>query len=125
VLAALGLLAEGSAHAAQIRYHFTPVDANGTTTLSPGNVYGPRSAILGIRRPPPGPPPGTTYLMTYWHPCSARPVTVPVTFPDGTPTIEHARNRIMHNYGSYYVQVRFQPDGSVDVVYDSGLLRGW
>jgi hypothetical protein len=126
-LAALLLLDGSPALAARVRYHFTPVDANGSTTLKPGDVsgYEPRAPVLGIQRPVPGPPPGTTFLITFWHNLSSRNVTVPVTLPEGTPTIEHVRNRIIYNYGSYTVDVRFLPDGSVDVIYDSGLLGGW
>jgi hypothetical protein len=121
------LLAAGNAKAARIRYHFTPVDANGTTTLRPGDVsgYEPRMAILGIQWPMPGPPPGVTFLMTYWHPLSSRRITVPVTLPEGTPTVQHGRDWVMYNYGSYSVRIRFLPDGSVDVLYDNGLLRAW
>jgi hypothetical protein len=128
ILTALLLLLEGSpALAARVRCHFTPIDANGNTTLRPGDVsgYEPRPPVLGIQRSVPGPPPGTTFLITFWHNLSSRYVTVPVTLPEGTPTIEHMRNRIIYNYGSYTVGVRFLPDGSVDVIYDSGLLAGW
>jgi hypothetical protein len=44
--------------------------------------------------------------------------------PEGTPRIEHVWRRIVYNYGSYTVAVLFLPDGSVDVIYNSGLLRG-
>jgi hypothetical protein len=50
-------------------------------------------------------------------------VNVPLALPDGTPVIEHVGQRIVYNYGSYTVEVRFLPDGGVDVVYNSGLLR--
>jgi len=125
-LAAL-LQVAGHANAARVRYHFTPVDANGATTLRPGDVsgYGRRLTIPGFERPMPGPPPGMTFLMTYWHPLSSRRITVPVTFPDGTPTIQHGRDWIMYDYGSYSVRIRFLADGSVDVIYDNGLLRAW
>jgi len=128
VFSTLLLLLEGSpALAARVRYHFTPIDGNGTTTLKPGDVsgYDPKPPVLGILRAVPGPPPGSTFLITFWHNLTSRNVTVPVTLPEGTPTIEHVRNRIIYNYGSYTVEVRFLPDGSVDVIYDSGLLGGW
>jgi hypothetical protein len=126
-LSALMLLGGNRALGARVRYHFTPIDANGTTTLKPGDVsgYEQKTPVLGIQRPMPGPPPGFTYLVTYWHPISLRRVTVPVTLPESTPTIAHGRNRITYDYGSYTVQVRFLPDGSVDVIYNSGFLRGW
>jgi hypothetical protein len=50
-------------------------------------------------------------------------VTVPLCLPEGTPRVEHVRDRIVYNYGSYTVEVRFLPDGSVDVLYSSGLFR--
>jgi hypothetical protein len=50
-------------------------------------------------------------------------VVVPLALPCGTPVIEHVWRRTVYNYGSYTVEVRFLPDGSVDVMYDSGLLR--
>jgi hypothetical protein len=31
-------------------------------------------------------------------------------------------NRVVYNYGSYTVEVQFLPDGSANVVYNSGLL---
>jgi hypothetical protein len=43
--------------------------------------------------------------------------------PDGTPTIEHVWRGIVYDYGSYTVEVQFQSDGGVDVIYNSGLLR--
>jgi hypothetical protein len=46
-----------------------------------------------------------------------------LALPDGTPVIEHVRQRIVYNYGSYTVEVRFLPEGAVDVIYNSGLLR--
>jgi len=48
---------------------------------------------------------------------------VPLTLPEGTPRIEHRRNRIVYNYGSDVVEVHFLSDGSADVIYDSGLFR--
>ena len=50
-------------------------------------------------------------------------ITVPLSFPEGTPRIEHRADRVIYNYGSYTVEVHFLPDGSVDVVYNSGLRR--
>jgi hypothetical protein len=47
-----------------------------------------------------------------------------MTFPDGTPRIEYAPGRVVYNYGSYTVEAHFYRDGTVEVVYDSGLLRG-
>ena len=46
--------------------------------------------------------------------------TVP---PDSTPRVQHRWDRIIFNYGSYTIEVVFLPDGTVDVVYNSGFLR--
>ena len=37
--------------------------------------------------------------------------------------MEHRDDRIIYNYNDYYIEVRFLQDGSVDVIYNSGLLR--
>jgi hypothetical protein len=50
-------------------------------------------------------------------------VTVPLFLPWGTLRIEHVRDRIVYNYGSFTTQVRFLPDGSLDVIYNNGFLR--
>jgi hypothetical protein len=68
-------------------------------------------------------PPHPTCRVTFNHPCAGYEVTVPLALPDATPVIEHAWHRIVYNYGSYTVEVRFVPDGGVDVLYRSGLLR--
>ena len=50
-------------------------------------------------------------------------VTVPLRLPADTPRMEHRADRIIYNYNDYVVEARFLEDGSVDVVYNSGLLR--
>jgi hypothetical protein len=57
------------------------------------------------------------------HPCTGQAVSVPLALPCDTPVIQHVRNSTVYNYGSYTVEVRFLADGSVDVIYNSGLLR--
>ena len=42
---------------------------------------------------------------------------------EGAPRLEYLPARVVYNYGSYTVEARFLPDGSVDVVYNAGFLR--
>jgi hypothetical protein len=37
--------------------------------------------------------------------------------------MEYRTRRVIYNYGSDTVEVHFLPDGSVDVIYNSGLFR--
>jgi hypothetical protein len=62
-------------------------------------------------------------MVTFRHPFTGRNVTVPLRLPEGPPRLEHRSDRIVYNYGDYIVEARFLTDGSVDVVYNSGLLR--
>jgi hypothetical protein len=57
------------------------------------------------------------------HIYTGQEVRVPLALPDSTPVIEHVRQRIVYNYGSYSVTVRFLPDGGVEVIYSTGLMR--
>jgi hypothetical protein len=124
--AAVLLVSAGAARADQVRYHYAPADLCGSTSLKPADgcgAPGTRVAFFGLvregyycqRRP--------THLVTFRHPYTARCVTIPLAFPEGTPRIEYRGNRIIYNYGSYTVEAHFQPDGSVDAVYNSGVLR--
>jgi hypothetical protein len=106
-LAALLAVGTGAAIADVVRYHFVPVTANGQTAYSPG----------------PAAPKPPTHFMTFRHAYTCQLVTVPVTLPEGTPRVEHVRDRIVFNYQVYAVTVQFFPDGSVDVLYNSGLFR--
>ena len=62
-------------------------------------------------------------MVTFRHPFTGRNITVPLRMPDSTPRMEHRDDRIIYNYNDYYIEVRFLQDGSVDVIYNSGLLR--
>jgi hypothetical protein len=62
-------------------------------------------------------------VVTFRHGCSGQLVSVPIAFPEGTPRVAYRASSIMYNYGSYTVEAVFLADGSVDVIYDSGLLR--
>jgi hypothetical protein len=125
-LAAVLCGSPGSAAAAQARFRYVPVDAAGNTSLKPAGPccsIGERVTWFGTVRAPNVNQPRPTHMVTFCHPYTGRNVTVPMTFPEGTPRIEHRRNRLIYNYGSYTVEAHFFPDGSVDVVYDSGLFR--
>jgi hypothetical protein len=128
--AALGLLSlgvTGSARAAQIWYHYTPAGASGTATsqspVGPGGALATRVAWFGLYREPYNVPVRPTRMVTFRHPYTGRQVSVPLALPEGTPRIEHRGNRIIFNYGSYTVEARFLPDGSVDAIYNSGPFR--
>jgi hypothetical protein len=111
--------------AGRVRYHYVPADAAGNTTIQPGNGGGPgeRVSRFGFSTEPYANQPRPTHLASFRHTVSGRQITVPLTLPQGTPRIEHRSNRIIYNYGSDLVEVHFLPDGSADVIYDSGLFR--
>jgi hypothetical protein len=109
------------AHAERARYRYVPRDAEGSMTLEP--TGGERLSLLGtVRRAAPSPP-RPTHVLSFRHPATGRPVSVPVALPVGTPRVEYRFQRVIYNYGSYTVEVVFLADGSVEVVYNSGLLR--
>jgi hypothetical protein len=115
-----------AARAGQTRYHYVPVDAAGNTVLKPaepGGAPGERVTRFGTVREPVLQQSRPTHLVTFRHPWTGRCVTVPLTLPEGTPRIEYTRTRVVYNYGSYTVEAQFCRDGSVDVVYDTSLLR--
>ncbi|MCS6852543.1 MAG: hypothetical protein NZ700_15400 [Gemmataceae bacterium] len=126
-LGCLAAAAPSAAQAAQARFRYVPVDAQGNTTLQPfanPQAPGELTTWFGLVRQPYPRQPRPTRLMTYQHPFSGRSITVPLALPEGTPIIQRGPTRIAYNYGSYVVAVQFLPDGSVDVVYNSGWLRG-
>ncbi len=69
------------------------------------------------------PPPRPTRLVSFRHPATGQTVTVPLALPEDTPRMEYVSDRTIFNYGSDTVQVAFLADGTVDVIYTSGLLR--
>jgi hypothetical protein len=123
-----GLLAgaAGPARADVLRYHYTPADVTGHVALKPGPLATPgewQPFRGSSRREPYLKPLQPTQLVTFRHPYTGGLVTVPLALPDDTPRIEHVRDRIVFNYGSYTVAVQFFPDGSVDAIYNSGPFR--
>ena len=115
----------GEVAAARVRYHYIPVPPPGTVMKidAPGGVAGQRLTWSASWEPYNCPPPRPTCQMNYRHPCTGQMITVPLGLPDSTPRLEHRGNRIIYDYGSYTVEVAFLADGSVDVIYNSGLLR--
>jgi hypothetical protein len=116
------LLSAEPARAARVRIHYGP------EALCGGGEHGPCPMPddvrwFGLFKPPHSELPRPNRMVSFQHPCTGACVVVPLALPCGTPTIEHVYRRTVYNYGSYTVEVRFLPDGSVDVMYDSGLLR--
>jgi hypothetical protein len=112
----------GSSRADLIRIHFGPADASGMVAPPPATAeYVSR---FGTLTTPIQPKIRPTHISKFIHPYTGRQVQVPITFPpDSTPLILYRNNRIIFNYGTYTIEVVFLPDGSVDVVYNSGFLR--
>lgn len=125
-LGVLILAAPNPVRSEQLRFHFVPADACGAMRQVPA---GPEGAIgelkrgVGLRSLPYTQPVRPNQMVTFRHPYNGRNVTVPIRLPEGTPRMEHQYDRIIYNYNDYTVEARFRPDGSVDVVYNSGLLR--
>jgi hypothetical protein len=120
VLTAALALAPTTTWADVVRYHFTPADL-ASQTCCPAGVWQPwrgssrREPYTGQLRP--------THLVTFRSPYTGGNVIVPLALPDDTPRVEHVGDRILFNYGGYTVETQFFADGSVDVLYDSGLFR--
>jgi len=130
VLAAVVALAAGvvpTATAARLVYHYNASELGPFPGPYPGGSPLPsaeRLSWFGAVRTPNGiPPPRPTARVTYRHPFTGQPVTVPLALFDSTPRIEYHTYRVVYDYGSETVSVRFLPNGSVDVIYDSGFLR--
>lgn len=114
------------AGAEQVRYHFAPADACGKTTqtpIGPNGSMGELKLGLGLRVLPYPYVVKPTQMVTFRHPYTGRNVTVPLRLPPSTARMEHRSDRIIYNFGDYTVEARFLPDGSVDVIYNSGLAR--
>ena len=118
------LLSGGMADAAVVRFHYLPADSPEQTTLKPaGGGIGERVRWFGAVREPYNGSLRPTHVVTFRHPYTGRNVSLPLALPERTPIILRSSNRVLFNYGSYTVGAHFFPDGSVDIVYDSGLLR--
>src|SRR5262249_52962054 len=107
-----------------VRFRFVP-DACGNLSLAtdvnglPGQraswYFGPLQSIPMTIRP--------NVVVTFRHPYTCCNVAVPLALPEDTPRLEHRPAAIVYNSGSYTVQVRFLPDGSVETIYNSGFFR--
>lgn len=120
----LTLLTAADAQAGRVRYHYVPADDCGHVTLQPcGGAPGERLTWTARWEPYNCPPPRATCLATFRHLCTGRTVIVPLALSLDIPRMEYRTNRVIYNYGSETIEVVFLPDGGVDVVYNSGLLR--
>ncbi len=118
----LALLAcTGRAEAERARYRYVPTDQRAGTTLQ--FAGGERWSYLGAVRRVDEAPPTPTHVLTFTHTVTRQTVAVPAALPRSTPRIEYGFRRVTYNYGSYAVAFVFLADGSVEVVYNSGLLR--
>jgi hypothetical protein len=117
------LLRTAPSSAEVVRFHYVPVAPGQQTLLKPA-----WDGSLGERQPWRGAPPRgaypfflrPTHLVTVVHPYTGNTLQVPLALPEDTPRIEHVRNRLVFNYGSYTVELQFFPDGSLDVLYNAG-----
>jgi len=118
-------LGAGQASAEVVRFRYAPKDMCGNTALIPGpnGAPGERSAWLGGPVEPFPRQPAPTHWVRFRHPARNQNVIVPITFPEGTPRLETRADRILYNWSGYQIQVRFLSDGSVEVQYNSGVLR--
>jgi hypothetical protein len=124
-LAVVGLLVAGipcAARADQIRLHYVATNPGAPATVQPVGP-GERVSRFGTIREANQCPLRANYLVTFRHVYTGQLITVPIAFPEGTPQLEHRGSRIVYNYGSYTITAAFNPDGSVDVIYNSGFLR--
>ncbi len=128
ILLALGLVFAfaGIAKADVVRFRYSPSDLCGHTALKPdpcGGVGEWRPWLFGVRRSSYYCRPNPTHLVTFLHPHTNRHVKVPLALPGGTPQTFTTTEAITFTYTSYSVRVEFRRDGSVDVVYNSGIFR--
>jgi hypothetical protein len=121
----VALAAVEIAHAARLRYHYSAVDERGTTNLRPINQGAPGERLTWSLRWEPYncPPPRATRMVTFRHPCTGKPLVLPLRLPADPPRMEYRTNAVIYNYGTDTVQVHFLTDGTADVIYSSGLLR--
>jgi hypothetical protein len=125
-LALLGTGATGSAEVVRFSYKPAHSCSYGYTSLKvgPDGATGEWSpTLLSVSKKAYYCQPKATHMVTFYHPCTNQTVTVPIAFPLGTPQIAHQTNAIVYSYTSYTIRVEFLGDGSVDVIYNSGLGR--
>ncbi len=118
--------APSDARAEQVRFRYAPADLAGTMNqvpIGPNGAIGEQLRGFGLFPQPYQRAFRPNQMVTFRHAYGGQLVTLPLTLPQATPRLEHNGDRIIYNYGSYVVEVRFIPDGAVDVVYNSGFLR--
>jgi hypothetical protein len=126
ILVLVVLVTPFTAKAARMRFHYAALDGCGTMSLKPGGACGApgeRISFFGTVREAVCAPPRPTHFVSIQHPYTGRAVILPLCLPEETPRMEYRAARVIYNYGSYTVEVHFLADGTVDVVYNSGLLR--
>jgi hypothetical protein len=114
------------AYAEVVRFLFVPIDPCGATkqvAVGPDGSLGEKLTGFGFIPKPYTEQFRPTHMVTFRHPYTVRHVTVPLTLPTDTPRMEYRDDRIIYNYGSYTVEARFLPNGSVETIYNSGFLR--
>jgi hypothetical protein len=124
IAAALVLAPTGSAE--QVRFRFVAADACGNlrqVAASPDGAMGERLRGLGLAVEPFPYVVPANKLATIRDPFTGRYVNVPLRLPEDTPRMEHRSDRVIFNYGSFVIVVRFYANGTVETIYNSGLLR--
>jgi hypothetical protein len=119
------LLATVSAQAARIRYHYAPVGNAGCMQLVPvaGGAPGERLSWVGIPPSPYHTAPRPTGCVAFFHPDTKAYLSIPLAVPPDTPRIRRWASTVEYDYGSEQIEIRFNADGSVDVIYNNGLMR--
>ena len=120
------LAAPAGVRADSLRFRYLPTGPGGALVQAPAGPDGTLGELRTGLSTAPKPYAGNyspNRLVTFRHPYTSRNVTVPMKLPDNVPRIEHIRDRVRFTYTTYHIDVRFLPDGAVDVVYNSGLLR--
>jgi len=120
---AVVMVAGETASAAIAVFHFVPVNGTGAVQLVPAPSGAPADRLSVLGRNPYCCPPTPTCVVPFCHPYTSVTLNIPLALPDSTPQMMHRRDRVIYNYGSYTVTVHFLPDGSVDVIYNSGFFR--
>jgi hypothetical protein len=122
----VALVAPAGARGDSLRFRFMPASGDGQLAQVPVGPDGSLGELRTGLRATPRPFTGNykpNRLVTFRHPYTSRNVIVPMKLPEDTPRVEHISDRIRFNYGTYFVEARFLPDGGVDVLYNSGYLR--
>jgi len=110
-----------AACAARARYRYVPAPTAadpGAYAFAGGEKLSTFGTVLST-----GGPPRATNIVSYRHPYTGRPARVPIAFPLGTPNVQYRGDRVVYDYDTFTVSVRFLTDGSVEVTYNSGFLR--